>query len=687
MPSLSGRLQTLLFRIILGFSLITGLFIAILLFSLNNARQSQQAINAIEQDAVPLLSVSAEQATLLQTLEPKLIALIDAGTESDLAQARAALSDQLVQTLQMLSDNQDLSGGGSGSTAQSIQTTLSQAVGRLQTDLTTLVERQQQWLQTRQQFIEASQTLDKANADFRTAIDDIVYEIYDDYLISLIQEMSASANYGQVLIEKLKAATDPENAEQIGTELTTWIRDFDAYTGMLPVSIEENNELYRAFVASVADISETIRTTAQGEYNNDINDYENGLISIKHTQLDLMQTQQDSLETWLSSIQSMLATNESHIEVGLTELHQITEQSAIALRQQERLGRLSGAATLLFVIGISLYLTRQFRRSVQSIQTPLGQLAEGDLSGEMPVAGQDEFGRILSGIARVKAQLTDIVTGLSRSNQEIQRGIENLDEQINSTRQNIGNQANELDMVATALTQMAGTATEVAQHASDTHQQLSQAEQTAQQGRETVIETRERVQAVDAQTRSAADALSRLTGGVDRISSILSTIQGIAEQTNLLALNAAIEAARAGEQGRGFAVVADEVRQLAGRTSGATDEIQQMIDTMQTDSNNAVEAMNQNLNRVSDTLTSSEKTEATIDRMTDLMSGVIDLSHLIATASEEQAATVNEINRNILQVSGLGEQTLEAADVMQQRSEALKVLSDELNDQVRQFRT
>lgn len=687
MPQLSSRVQSLLFRIILGFSLITVLFISILLASLNNARQSQQYFGDIERDAVPLLSVSAEQALLLQALEPRLLALIDAQNTEQLNTAQRELTDQLDRLSSRLRDNRALTGQSSDSPAHAAQSALAQKTRTLQNQVNALVERQQQWIQTRQRFEAASVTLDEANAAFRTEIDDIVYEIYDDYLISLIQEMSASANYGQVLIEKLKAAQTPETANQLSDDLTTWIRDFDAYTGMLPVSVDENIDVYRSFLKATADITETIRTTAQGVYNNEINDYENGLTRIKQTQIGLMQTQQDSFADWLSTLRTMLTTNESLIDTGLSELNRITERSAAALKQQERIGRISGAGTLLFVIGISLYLTRQFRHSIKSVQTPLAQLAEGDLTGPMPETGQDEFGRILKGIGQVKTQLINIVTGLNRSNQEIHQGIENLDEQINTTRANIGRQAGELEQVATALTEMAGTANEVAQHASDTHQQLNQAEQTAQQGRETVIQTRERVQAVDDQTRHAAEALNRLTGGVDSISEILGTIQSIAGQTNLLALNAAIEAARAGEQGRGFAVVADEVRQLASRTSGATDEIRQMIETMQLDSNNAVDAMNQNLSRVAESMSSSEQTEATIDRMTDLMGGVIDLSHLIATASEEQAATVNEINRNIHQVSGLGDQTLTAAETMQQRSEALRALSEALNAQVRQFRT
>jgi methyl-accepting chemotaxis protein len=190
---------------------------------------------------------------------------------------------------------------------------------------------------------------------------------------------------------------------------------------------------------------------------------------------------------------------------------------------------------------------------------------------------------------------------------------------------------------------------------------------------------------VSNQSEVTNDVIQSLASGVQNIESILNTIGGIAEQTNLLALNAAIEAARAGEQGRGFAVVADEVRALASRTQSSTLEIKEMTEKMLKDSNQAVEVMEKSSELVNQSVTSAQVADDTIAQFDQLMEEVLDLSRLIATASEEQAATVNELNTNVHRVSNLAEQTSEAAESSQQTGVELDTMALELREKISRF--
>jgi methyl-accepting chemotaxis protein len=249
----------------------------------------------------------------------------------------------------------------------------------------------------------------------------------------------------------------------------------------------------------------------------------------------------------------------------------------------------------------------------------------------------------------------------------------------------IGRQHQEITLVAAAVTELTASTKEISAHAEQTAQAVQISADKTRDGRSLVIQNRKSINMLAEEVATATGVISDLQGHAQAIDTILSTIQGIAEQTNLLALNAAIEAARAGEQGRGFAVVADEVRVLSQRTHVSTEEIQQTIKTLQQSTDKAVELMKTSSSLALCAVDDSDKASDALDEINDSVMTISDMTTQIAAGAEEQNQVTDEIMQNTISIQDLAELLATDANSSQHKSEDLSALSAELNNKVSTF--
>ncbi|OBS09818.1 methyl-accepting chemotaxis protein [Acidihalobacter prosperus] len=311
---------------------------------------------------------------------------------------------------------------------------------------------------------------------------------------------------------------------------------------------------------------------------------------------------------------------------------------------------------------------------------------EGDLTRRMPDHGRDELDHLGRSFNRFVERIQQVVSQVSGSTAQLAAAAEELSATSEESSEQVRRQQSETDQVATAMHEMSTTVQEVARNASDASQAAQHADGEARQGRQVVGEAVKAIDTLAGEVERVAQALHKLEGDSAQIGRVLEVISGISEQTNLLALNAAIEAARAGEQGRGFAVVADEVRTLAQRTQDSTEEIRGMIEQLQGGAKAAVSAMDAGRERASQSVEKAREADMSLQTITEAVARINDMNALIASAAEEQSSVAEEINRNISNISQVTEQTLSGAQQTATASEELARLSAGLQSLVSQFK-
>ncbi|MCK9532076.1 MAG: methyl-accepting chemotaxis protein [Gammaproteobacteria bacterium] len=346
-----------------------------------------------------------------------------------------------------------------------------------------------------------------------------------------------------------------------------------------------------------------------------------------------------------------------------------------------------GAVSALLVL-LSLVIIHSILRPLSRTTAAMEDIAsgEGDLTCRLHAEGKDELTALARAFNHFVQKVQDVMRQVGDATLHLASSAEQLSASVQETRAAVRRQQGETDQVATAMNEMAATVKEVARSASDTAHSAQEADGTAIEGSRLVREARGAIAALSSEIDATTGAVTTLEQEVENIGSVLDVIRGIAEQTNLLALNAAIEAARAGEQGRGFAVVADEVRTLAARTQDATQEIRDMIDALRTGAQHAVEAMGASRGLTAQTVEKAEAAARALDDIVPTVARISDMSAQIASATQEQEAVAKEIDRNVTEIAGGAEQSAAATEEVTRASASLAKLSEELRALVHQFK-
>ena len=372
-----------------------------------------------------------------------------------------------------------------------------------------------------------------------------------------------------------------------------------------------------------------------------------------------------------AEIEEMNASNQQLLE-------QSREQEALLTQKQEELEQAMAA----------LEAERTALRSgVEAMLEAMDRFADGDLRVRLPEDREGDLGRLFCGFN----QALDRVAQMIREAREIASATAALSAQISNATEELAagsqQQSAQTHDVAAAMEEMTRTIVESARHASQTAEVAETAGRLAQDGRNIVDQTVHKIRELAEVVRSSSETIQKLGASSEEIGEIVSVINEIADQTNLLALNAAIEAARAGEQGRGFAVVADEVRKLAERTSQATRQIADMIATIQADTRAAVAAMERGTHEVEESIRLADQAGQALARIVEGVQQAIDTVTQIAAATEEQSTTSEEISRNVETISSLAAEAARNVATIAQTTEELAHLTQRLQALMEQFRT
>ncbi|MES3709610.1 HAMP domain-containing protein [Pseudomonas putida] len=331
-------------------------------------------------------------------------------------------------------------------------------------------------------------------------------------------------------------------------------------------------------------------------------------------------------------------------------------------------------------------ITRQIIIPLRQTLRAAERVASGDLTQNLQVNRRDELGQLQASMQRMTQGLRELIGGIGDGVTQIASAAEELSAVTEQTSAGVNNQKVETDQVATAMNQMTATVHEVARNAEQASEAALMADQQAREGDRVVGEAVAQIERLAGEVINSSEAMNQLKAESDKIGSVLDVIKSVAQQTNLLALNAAIEAARAGEAGRGFAVVADEVRSLAQRTQQSTEEIEELIAGLQSGTQRVASVMDNSRQLTDSSVELTRRAGSSLETITRTVSSIQAMNQQIATAAEEQTAVAEEINRSVMNVRDISDQTSAASEETASSSVELARLGTHLQGLVGRFK-
>ncbi|MBT8438375.1 MAG: methyl-accepting chemotaxis protein, partial [Gammaproteobacteria bacterium] len=475
-----------------------------------------------------------------------------------------------------------------------------------------------------------------------------------------------------MLSQMILSEWDEDNTDESRSELRQTVYDLRYYNAQLvgelrtylafraDINIDNMNSMIEVMDSKIASLSAAEdmlsfeQVEAVPEYMKVLANYKKAL----EEAVSVHKSDQYRKDIYLAkaSIGPVIASTQNELLALVKQLTEdISSESSILQSESDRAGGLvlMGMSLGIFVgLIIAFFMSRMITVPINDVVNAFDDLAEGegDLTRRLNAEGKSEMARLSGGFNRFADKVHHLVEQVGGEVQNLSGVVQNVSKIVDQTQQGSLQQREQTGQVATAITQMTATVQEVASNANSAAESARQADQNAQTGQSVVSDTINSIQALASEIETGANVIHELEKDAEAIGSVLDVIRGIAEQTNLLALNAAIEAARAGEQGRGFAVVADEVRTLASRTQESTTEIQEMIDSLQAQARAAVKAITQGQDKTRTSVDKASNAGEALNAIADSVATITDMNIQIASASEHQSTVAEEINMNVVNI-------------------------------------
>lgn len=360
--------------------------------------------------------------------------------------------------------------------------------------------------------------------------------------------------------------------------------------------------------------------------------------------------------------------------------------TALVAGRSDGLGYLVGVVAVIAPFILALNLGQRSSERTEVIINALNKMAEGDLTPRCKLEGLDEFARLATEFTKARRNFLQLVDAVAASSATIASAAEDLSTVTSQSKAGMNRQSAETERVADAIGAMSASVNEVAQKAQRAAEAATEADKESQQGFQVVRATSQAIEELAGEVMQTSEALVNLKADSLNIGTVLDVIRGIAEQTNLLALNAAIEAARAGEQGRGFAVVADEVRSLASRTQQSTREIQTMIERLQNGANIAVEVMQSGLSKAQGSVQQAQQAGRSLESITAMVDTIRSMNVQIAAAARQQQQNAQHISSSVDNIRTIGTEATQGALHIAQASQDLSRLASAQQREVIRFK-
>ncbi|WP_429104571.1 methyl-accepting chemotaxis protein [Aeromonas allosaccharophila] len=659
---------SILQRVYLGFAILVAVMVASSLLTFRSQETLGNALEQVTQQSMPLVIASSQtQITLLSANKW----LGDVLTEQDpkqlpaevaeLKQAKAAVGKSLDALRQQVAHHPELQGEMS---------TLSQQVESY-LQLTDTLPGEHEALLTRLHKVNlAKGQFQVSLPQFKKSLGDMMVTI-DDSFIKMLSE---------TLTTKLSAI-----------ELST----MDALNQTIPAPIEgalkRNKMQIEGFNSTIKDLQSELKN-----FENDMGHYVHGFVrdttaseGVLAQYLALMK-QQEQMREKSKQASALIVEIQNRLERITGQSQQLMSQSIAHARAVQSQSTLTQGASIVVAILIAMLvaytLGKAIRRPLKELLRVLTEVTQGDMTQRIGFQSKNEFGQLGSQINLLIAQMGEVLAQLSQASAQLNDAAHGNRHTTESVRADLEKQRQETASVAAAMTQMEASVREVAQAANQTLERVQDVEKASETGRKVMagnITTTHQLAGKLQQTGKVIGDVSAMSG---QIGNILDVIRGIAEQTNLLALNAAIEAARAGEQGRGFAVVADEVRSLAGRTAQSTSEIQTMIENLQQGVAKAVTVMQECSREMDSCVEQSSHANNAMEEVQGIVVLISDMSSQIASAAEQQQATSADIATNLNRISDISDLNYQGIERVAETSQQLDSLAEQQESLVKRFR-